>query len=220
MWAYHSAHPELGERSQKAMAAFTKGFNHDVSSLVSGYGWAPINAKSGLLVDLGGASGQAFATVARANPKMRCVVQELPEVLAKARYQAPPDVADRVEFPPHDFFEPQAVKADVYLLHQIFHNWGDEYCIKILQALIPALEVGAKVLINDTVVPPLGVLPALQERGIRAMNMIMMSLFNAREREAKDWIRLFYGADPRFQKVRVWKPKDSHLALVEATWSG
>lgn len=220
MWTYHGAHPELGQRSQKAMAAFTKGFNHDVSSVVSGYDWSSVNTKSGVLVDLGGANGHAAAVIARANPKMTCVVQELPEVLAKADYQIPQDVADRVTFQAHDFFQPQPVKADVYFLRQIFHNWGDEYCIKILQALIPVLQPGAKILVNDGLVPPPGVLPALQERGIRAMDMIMMSLFNAREREAKDWIGLFGNADSRFRDVRVWKPEGSHLALIEATWSG
>lgn len=41
----------------------------------------------------------------------------------------------------------------------IFHNWPDKYCIKILRSLIPVLGPGAKIMINDSVMPGLGTLP-------------------------------------------------------------
>ena len=54
----------------------------------------------------------------------------------------------------HDFFTQQPVKnADVYLIRWCLHNWSDEYSIKILRALIPALKPGARVLVNDGVLP-------------------------------------------------------------------
>jgi hypothetical protein len=57
----------------------------------------------------------------------------------------------------HDFFTEQPVKdADIYLLRFILHNWSDSYCIDILRRLVPALKDGARVLVNDIVLPDLG----------------------------------------------------------------
>ena len=52
------------------------------------------------------------------------------------------------------------------------------------------------------------------------MDLIVMSLFNAREREVRDWEKLFEMADSRFTDVKVWVPEGSSLCLLEATWSG
>lgn len=219
MWKYHTQHPQLGERAALAMASFTKGFNLDTTALTRGYDWSPVDAKGGVLVDLGGATGHVAFALARANPKLRCVVQEIPEVVAEAAYKTPDDVVDRVEFVAHDFFQPQPNVADAYLFRQIFHNWGDAQCIQILRALIPALRGGAKVIVNDLILPPPGVLPPTNERAVRSMDMIMMSLFNSRERSKQDWEKLFADADSRFQQVKVWQPAGSQLGLIEATWN-
>lgn len=50
--------------------------------------------------------------------------------------------------------------------------------------------------------------------------MIMLSLFNARERERADWEGLFREADSRFQDVRIWVPEGATLAIIEAVWAG
>ena len=49
------------------------------------------------------------------------------------------------------------------------------------------------------------------------MDMIMLSLFNSREREMEDWQTLFQQADTRFTNVKVWIPEGATLAIVEAT---
>ena len=48
----------------------------------------------------------------------------------------------------------------------------------------------------------------------------MLSLFNAREREEKDWVGLFKQADSRFAEIKFKKPEGSSLAIIEAVWSG
>lgn len=220
MWDYHEKHPELGERSARAMAAFTKGFHHDIHSLTNGYDWSPIAAKRGTVVDVGGATGHASIALARAHSGLQCVVQDLPQVVAKVRHSIPEDMAERITVLAHDFFEPQPVSADVYVFRQIFHDWGDNHCIKILRALIPALKPGVKILANDFILPPPGILPPTHERQIRAMDVVVMSLFNSQERETGDWEALFKAADPRFGNVKLWKPDGAYLGLIEATWNG
>ncbi|KAL9053000.1 MAG: hypothetical protein Q9162_005056 [Coniocarpon cinnabarinum] len=220
MWEHYTAHPELGQRAGQAMNAFTKGAMHDTRALTDGYDWKDIDARNGTVVDLGGAGGHATFAIARANPNIQCVIQELPHIVDKFKSQVPQDIANRTKFEVHDFFKPQTTIAQAYLFRQTFHNWNDENCIKMLRALIPALKPGAKVIANDLIVPPPGVLPAMQERGVRAIDMIMMSLFNSREREKADWETLFKEADERFRDVKCWKPEGSQLGLIEATWSG
>lgn len=52
------------------------------------------------------------------------------------------------------------------------------------------------------------------------MDMIMLTLFNAREREKTDWIDLLQKADPRFKNTKIWTPEGATLAIIEAYWEG
>lgn len=52
------------------------------------------------------------------------------------------------------------------------------------------------------------------------MDMIMLSLFNSRDREEKEWEILFTQADTRYKNVKRWVPSGASLAIIEATWSG
>lgn len=66
----------------------------------------------------------------------------------------------RLTFMQHDFFTPQPIRdANVYFVRQCFHNYNDADCVRILQALVPALEccpAGTPLLINDIVLPEPG----------------------------------------------------------------
>ena len=48
----------------------------------------------------------------------------------------------------------------------------------------------------------------------------MLSLFNSRDREEKEWVMLFEQADVRFRDVKAWVPNGASLAIIEAVWSG
>ena len=54
----------------------------------------------------------------------------------------------------------------------------------------------------------------------RAMDINMLSILNARERDADEWGALFAEADPRFSFQGVKRFKGSNLAIMEAIWSG
>lgn len=99
---------------------------------------------------------------------MSFVVQDLEPVIAAAQKDVPHDLTDRVKFTVHDFLTEQPVQgADIYFFRWILHNWSDKYAIKILQNLIPALKPGAKVIINDNVLPQPGNLSNWQENRLR-----------------------------------------------------
>lgn len=52
------------------------------------------------------------------------------------------------------------------------------------------------------------------------MDMLMLTLCNARERDRDDWEMLFKQADDRFLFVGLVIPEGSSLAIVEAMWQG
>lgn len=129
-----------------------------------------------------------------------------------------PDVADRIAFMAHDFFAPQPVVAGVYFLRWILHNWSDKYCVKILQALVPALRPGAKVIVSEAVMPGPGAMPKGVETMIRSFDLVMSSIQNARERELGDWEELFRKADSRFHFQGATSPPGSNHSMLVAVW--
>jgi hypothetical protein len=119
-----------------------------------------------LMVDIGGSHGSICIELLRKYPNLKCIVEDLPEVVQTAI--TPPDADGRLEFLPHDFFTEQPVKdADVYFLRWILHDWSDKYAIKILRSLIPALKDGARIIVNEVCLPDPNVLPFYHAQLIR-----------------------------------------------------
>jgi len=52
------------------------------------------------------------------------------------------------------------------------------------------------------------------------IDLIMLSLMNATEREESDWKKIFTKADPRFTDIKFSKPEGSLFSIIETTWSG
>jgi hypothetical protein len=74
------------------------------------------------------------------------------------------ELKGRVTFEAHDFFAPQTVQADVIYYRWALRNWGDKYAILALRAQIPALKPGARVIIQDVILPEPGTAPMWKER--------------------------------------------------------
>lgn len=85
--------------------------------------------------------------------------------MTNAEKDLPEEYHGRVQFQLHSFFTPQPIKnADVYFFRLIFHDWADEQCIDILRNLVPALKNGAKILINEIVLPEPNTIPTNAEK--------------------------------------------------------
>ena len=149
------------------MSLFSKNPGSSLHHLTDGYSWATIG--SGTVVDVGGSRGHVSFAIARKYPKLRLVVQDLPRVIGSAKEE--PGL--NVKFMAHDFFDEQPIKhADVYLYRNILHNWPDKYALKILRALIPALQQGSRLVVMNTVLPPPNVLSNLLDRKIRYFDTV------------------------------------------------
>ncbi|MCJ1244006.1 hypothetical protein MMC30_001203 [Trapelia coarctata] len=209
--------PLRAKRFGESMKVYTESTGYDLIHLVDNYPWASLgNAK---VVDIGGSHGFVSARLAESFPALHFVVQDLPSVVATGPEHLPAKVAGRITFMGHDFLTEQPVKdADIYLFRWVLHNWADKYCVQILRNLIPALKPGARVIINDSVLPEPGTLSAWPEERVRSIDLIMLVIQNSRERELDDWAKLFEVADKRFKFLGGKLPPGSKFWILEASW--
>ena len=106
--------------------------------------------------------------IAEKYPKLKFVVQDTAGMRAPGTIaDVPENLKDRVSLTTHDFFTPQTVVAEVYLYRWIFHGFSEKYSIKILQALVPALKKGSRVLINDGILPEPRTAGYVEEKSMR-----------------------------------------------------
>jgi hypothetical protein len=134
-------------------------FNSAMTSLSakSGAGIAERYDFSGFrsVVDVGGGQGFLLATILRANPTMRGVLFDLPEVVADAGQLLENfAVRNRCEVVGGSFFEPLPKGADAYILRQIIHDWDDERALAILRNCRAAQTRTGKVLVVERQIVP------------------------------------------------------------------
>ncbi|KAK5991391.1 O-methyltransferase lcsG [Cladobotryum mycophilum] len=176
------------------------------------------------VVDLGGSAGHDSFALARKHPNLTITIQDLAEVQPVFEKIRPAEVESQVSFMVHDFFQPQTVSADVYLIKVILHDWPDKEAIKILRGLVPALRPGARVLFIDYVGKQSEAEETPLPRSIKQMgtatDLRMMALFNGKERPVEAWKEIFRAADERFEIARVEANPLTFFVVMEAVWRG
>ncbi|KAF7587809.1 hypothetical protein BBP40_006690 [Aspergillus hancockii] len=186
--------------------------------LEQAYPWRSIDRPGTVVVDLGGGIGTVSRWLAFATEHIQFVVQDLPGPTAVGHETLPTELQGRVRYEPADFLaEQQIVGAEAYFLRWILHNWSDEYCLRILRALVPALRNHSKVLVYEYILsesPELG----WTRKQKRNLDMIMMACWNSSERTATDFQRLFHMADERFVFEGRTQPEGSTMALATFGW--
>ena len=177
MFDYLPKHPTRQSRYSKGMTRFSSRPELAAVHIANGFDWASLKClgasdapdstasedRKPTVLDVGGSYGTSAIAIAKEFPQLKLIVQDRPEVVESGEKalqencEVPHDVKERITFMKHNFFDSQPVKgAEVYLFRFIMHDWSDKYCVKILQALIPALEKGSRVIIADTILPESG----------------------------------------------------------------
>ncbi|XP_030544033.1 trans-resveratrol di-O-methyltransferase-like [Rhodamnia argentea] len=141
------------------------------------------------VVDVGGGSGTMGKAIAAAFPHLECTVFDQPHVVDGLVG------SERLKFVGGDMFV-EIPPADAIFLKWILHNWSDEKCIEILKQCKEAVssrgKVG-KVIMIDMVVGN----QTEDHRSIETQlffDLSMMLTFNGKERDEKEWEKLFVGA--------------------------
>ncbi|KAJ2990847.1 hypothetical protein NUW58_g2757 [Xylaria curta] len=209
--------PERAQRFANFMRVTASSYDYDPVHVVNNYDWESLGAAT--VVDVGGSQGHIAIQLAKHFSNLKILVQDIESVVANADSRVPEEFKQRVRFEAHDFFQPQAVAAEVFFLRLVLHNWPDKYAVRILRALIPALNHGSRVIIMEICMKERGVLPLWKEKLVRKMDMMMGVLLNARERTFGEWKALLTHADPRFILKEVIEPQNSYLALIDIRWN-
>ncbi|CAB4273528.1 unnamed protein product [Prunus armeniaca] len=148
------------------------------------------------LVDVGGGTGTVAKSIADAFPHMKCTVLDLPHVVADLKG------SKNLEYVAGDMFE-AVPEADAIFLKWILHDWGDEECVKILERCKEAITregKKGKVIIVDMTVENKNTDKESGETQL-FFDMLMMVLVKGRERNEKEWAKLFSDEGFRYCKI-------------------
>lgn len=94
-------------------------------------------------------------------------MQDYKHIVDEGRATLPSHLSERVSFQAHDFFAPQTVAGDVYLLRHVCHNWSDKNAARILRNLVPAMKGSSRILLVEIVTVCPEVVNRVQERYMR-----------------------------------------------------
>jgi hypothetical protein len=191
-YAYYQHNPDAAALFNAAMTVYATPF----ASAVAGYDFP----SAGTVVDVGGGYGTVLAAVLRANPTLRAILFDVPEVIQAARpHLTAAGLDDRCEPVEGSFFDAVPPGGDVYLLTSVLHNWDDERAIAILSACRRAMDGTGTLLVAEYVVSP-GNAPSIA----KLIDLEMLVHFTGgRERTVDEYRVLFDAAGFRLQRVRT-----------------
>ncbi|KAG8630305.1 hypothetical protein KVT40_001924 [Elsinoe batatas] len=217
IYKFFENEPERQRRFFGAMEGVGKDPGHDLRHVVQGYPWAELGQAK--IVDVGGSAGFMSVALAKAHPGLSLVVQDYKHTVEEGQKQLPKDLVGRVDFVPHNFFDPQPTKeADIYIMRHICHNWSDENSAKIISQIVPVMKPNSKILLVEVVVLPSGNEESREaERYMRNVDITMLQMLNTQERSQEQWNAVVKVADPRLQVTGVFKPKGSWDSIIEVS---
>ncbi|CAL0312072.1 unnamed protein product [Lupinus luteus] len=141
------------------------------------------------LVDVGGGTGMVTKLINEAFPHMKCVVFDQPQVVANC------SANENLSFVGGDMFK-SIPSADAILLKWVLHDWDDELSLKILKNCKEAIShkgKEGKVIIIDIAIDEESDDHELTELKLD-YDLVMLTMFNGKEREKKEWENLIYEA--------------------------
>lgn len=201
IWEYRARHPEEGRIFDTAMA----GLSRQVSqAIVHAYDFGAF----GQIADIGGGRGAILAAILAANPALRGVLFDQPQVIANAGpVLEAAGVAERCEVAEGNFFESVPAGSDAYILKSILHDWNDAEAGQILQVCRAAIPAGGRLLLVEQIIasPNEGLIGKLSD-----LNMLVAP--SGRERTAAEFAELVERAGFRLGAVI---PTASALSILE-----
>jgi SAM-dependent methyltransferase len=145
--------PYIGEHAEEARIfddAMTSMSAYVAPAITAAYDFKGIRQ----LVDVAGGHGRLLASVLKANPQMKGILFDIPQVTEGAlKLMAQEGVADRCEIIAGDFFASVPRGADAYLMKHIIHDWEDERALRILCNCHRAMAPDGKLLLVEMVIP-------------------------------------------------------------------
>jgi SAM-dependent methyltransferase len=193
---------ELGEIFNRSMISMS---HQDIGPVLAAYDFSGVSK----LADIAGGYGHLLAAVLKKYPSITGALFEVPQLMDGARaFMESSGVADRVEFVTGDFTKEIPVRADVYMLKHIIHDWYDDTDQKILKNIRQNMPDDGRLLIIDAVIPP-GNEPHLK----KILDIEMLIAPGGVERTAEEFETLLNNSGFRLNRII---PTPSPNDIVEA----
>ena len=161
------------------------------------------------IVDLGGGNGSQLCGILQANPEVSGIVFDLPHVAERAdSFIATQHLSGRCQTRGGSFFETVPEGGDAYLLRHILHDWNDDQCRTILQAVRRAIPASGRLLIIETVIRP------GNEAGFaKLLDLTMLVIPGGKERTEPEYRTLLASAGFRLNRI---VPTAAEVDILEA----
>jgi hypothetical protein len=162
------------------------------------------------VTDVGGGNGLLLAEILRAHPRLRGVLADQPDVLARARERGllGGDLAARSGYAECDFFREIPAGTRAYLMKSVIHDWDDARAREILRHCRRAVpDDGALLLVESRL--PEDSTPSLG----KVVDIAMLLLTGGRERTVEEYRALLADGGFRLSRVVVAAPE---IVIIEA----
>lgn len=158
------------------------------------------------VVDVGGGQGRMLAAILERYPTVEGILFDLPAVVDRSvAIISELDLSERCRIVGGDFFS-SVPAADAYVLRHIIHDWDDKDAVTILRNCRDAMNPGGKVLVVETVIPP------LNEPCFGKWLDLMMLIVGGRERTEEQYHRLFQQAGLKLNRI---VPTAHEVSIIE-----
>jgi hypothetical protein len=191
VWEWMRDHPEDNVAFNRGLAEIRK---DEQALIAAAYDWTRVTS----VVDIGAGAGSLVASIVAANPSIRGILFDRPDVLPDADHLLTErGVRTRCDLVGGSFFEAIPVQGDVWILMQILHDWPDAECQTILKRCRERMRSGDRLLVIE-MVP----VPGKPDVKIAILDIAMMTFGGeARQRTEEEYNELF--AATGFSSARV-----------------
>ncbi|NTV97509.1 MAG: methyltransferase, partial [Thiobacillus sp.] len=203
-WQYRREHAELDATFNSWCAKESAGLAETVVDYIDCAGVATV-------ADIGGGNGGLLAATLARQPHLTAVLFDQPHVVAQAAPAFAAELrAGRVALVGGDFFAAIPVRADLFLLKSVLHNWEDAEAGRILANCRAAMADNSRLLVVERLLPehagPAAAGPVM-------LDIHMMAILGGRERSLAEFAALLAAAGLAVAGVSQTR---SGLAVIEA----
>ncbi len=178
--------PDELRSTHRALATYAR---HDYADLPQVWDFGAHDA----VLDAGGGAGELAFALLRANPSMRAIVMDRPEVATL--FSTPDDLTDRCKFVAGDLFRKWPVRSDAVILARVLHDWPDDDARRILARAREAMPTGASLYVVEMILDE-----TTGAGGLLDLNMLVMT--GGRERTLREFQSLLDDAGFQLRDAR------------------
>ena len=174
-------------------------------NLINAYDFSSVES----LVDVGGGQGKLICSILQANPEIKGILFDLPNVVEEAQKNiAQAGLTNRCQIIGGNCHESVPSGGKVYMMKNVIHMFHDQQAINILQNCYQAMPADGKLLLLEMVIPRNN-----EPDNGKLLDLQMLVQINGRERTQAEYEQLLKTAGFRLTKVF---PTRSPLSIIEA----